>query len=164
MDAQLLILDEIGLRLAGLKILNGYRFDVEKTSILRAKLTPFKFGDLPAVNYWPTTDTLSGKQNGMENRELNITIEGYSVTRDVPFTDLAVTLGNDIITALFRSVASPNVTDQLSTALGGLIEQLSIDSITPMIVEGQQSWVGVLVEITASYNITVGTFSAITKY
>jgi len=164
MDAQLLILDEIGLRLEGLRILNGYRFDVEKTSIHRAKLTPFKFGDLPAINYWPTPDTLAGKQNGMENRELNITIEGYSVTRDVPFTDLAIKLGNDIITTLFRSTALPKVTDPLSPALGGLIEQLSIDSITPMIVEGQQSWVGVLVEITASYNITVGTFSAITKY
>ena len=48
MDAQLIILDEIKARLGNLSIANGYRFDIEPTSIDRARLEPFKNGDLPA--------------------------------------------------------------------------------------------------------------------
>lgn len=164
MDAQLTILDEIGSRLQNISITNGYRVDIEPEVIERARLTPFKNGDLPAINYWPSPDTLTEKTGQMETREISLNIEIYDKTRDEPFTDLAIRLGNDVVTSLFRATSAPKVSDPQSPSLGGLVETITVNSVTPMIGEGQSPWCGTLLDITVKYNITVGDFSTIVKY
>lgn len=146
---QIQIVDEIAARLLNISIANGYSIDIK--SIKRAKLTPFHAGDIPAINYWPVTDSLADRSFGKDTRELGITIELHDRTRDDPFTDRAFIRGADIVMALFRDTAAPFDTDAASTALGGLIDTLIIDSITPMIGEGQAPFCGVILAITAKY-------------
>ncbi len=149
MVAQIQILDEISARLANIKTTNGYFADV--ISVERAKLTPFQDHDLPAVNYWPVSDQIIERLNGKNKHALSITIELHNTTRDDPFTDLAFQHGADIVTALFRDPASPNVADPISKGLGGLINAIEIESITPMIGQGQTPFCGVIVAINALY-------------
>ena len=164
MDAQLTILDEFGARLANVTVANGYRFDIASGSIRRAQLTPFQNGDLPAINYWPTTDELNKKEFGKETRSFDVTVEAYAVNPDDPFTDSAFKLGNDIVTALYRATSAPLTTDPKSYALGGLVSGLETNSITPLIVESQDPWFAVLLSFNIKYNITTGDFSAIQSY
>jgi len=164
MDAQLTILDEIAARLNNISVANGYRFDIEQSAIERARLTPFVNGDLPAINYWPSLDSLDNKTSGKETRSFDVTIEIYDVTMDEPFTDLAIKHGNDVVTALFRTTDAPTVSDNPSYALGGLVSTVIINSITPMIGEGQSPWFGALLNLTIEYNITTGDFSTIQNY
>ena len=163
-DVQLTILDEIAARLANITIANGYRFSLDANAIKRASLTPFRTGDLPAINYWPVADEKVDKQNGMEMKELGITIEIYDVTRDEPFTDLGTKRGNDVATALFRSTSLPAVSDAVDPALGGLVSELSVNSLVPIISEGSSPWCGALLDVTVKYNITLGDFSAVTNF
>ena len=163
-DAQLTILDEVGARLANVTIVNGYRFDLIEESIKRASLIPFQNGDLPAVNYWPTVDLKASKENGVELKEFNITIEVYDVTRDEPFTDLAIKRGNDIATALFRSTSFPAVSDPVDLALGGLVSEIGINSLVPIIGEGSSPWCGALLDVTVKYNAQLGIFDAILDF
>lgn len=164
MDAQLTILDEVKARLGNISIANGYRFDIEPSSIVRANLTPFVNGDLPAINYWPSIDAIVEKTSGKEARSFDVTVEIYDVTRDEPFTDLAIKHGNDVVTALFRATDAPLVSDNPSYALGGLVSGLTVNSITPMIGEGQSPWFGAVLSLTINYNITTGDFSTIQNY
>lgn len=157
MDKQLIILDEIGTRLKNITLANGYRMDLLKIS--RSRLKPFKNGDLPAVNYWPSRDQLDSKTGSSETRLLPVTMEVYSTTRDEPFVDVAIRLGNDIAVALTRATSAPKVTDQLSRSLGGLVNSLVIDSITPFIGEGQSPWCGAIVEINIKFKTDLGVFN-----
>ena len=164
MDAQITILDEIKARLNNISIANGYRFDIEPNAIHRARLEPFKNGDLPVINYWHTSDSQESKLGGRETRLIELTLEIFDTTRDEPFTDLAVKRGNDVVTALFRSTTAPAVADPISYGLGGLVEQIDINSLTPMISEGQKPWFGALLSISIKYNITTGNFSIIQNF
>ncbi len=163
-SAQLTILDEIHARLLNITETNGYDWEVQENTVQRARLLPFKNGDLPAINYWPVNDVLEEKTYEYDTRELNISVEGYTKTRDEPFTDVAIKLGDDMILSLFRSIDAPLTTDEESPALGGLVEAVLVDSITPMIGEGESPWCGVLVEIRVRYNVAVGDFRTIVKY
>lgn len=164
MDAQLLILDEIEARFGNITIANGYRFDMSDGEIKRASLTPFKNGDLPAINYWPTSDIKVSKDGGVESKEFNVTIEIYDVTRDEPFTDLGIKRGNDVSAALFRSTDFPKVTDPVSPALGGMVTEISINSLVPIIGEGGSPWCGALLDATIKYNTKLGDYAEIFNY
>ena len=163
-DVQLTILDEIHARLGNITTSNGYRFDVEQNVIKRAKLTSFKNGDLPAINYFSGTDSLFTKTGGQETRHLSLTIGMRDMTMDEPFTDVATKMGNDVVTALYRSTDSPSIDDQPSLALGGIVEKIIVNDITPIIVEDSKPWCVALIDITIEYNINVGDFSTIFKY
>lgn len=150
------ILDSIGSRLKNIKKTNGYNETILGTSIRRASLTPFKNGDLPAINYWPSKDTLENKLHGKESRVLSVTVEAYAVTRDLPFVDVALNLEDDIIVALFRDVSAPLVSDNQSHSLGGLVKSLTVLSATPIIGEGQSPWCGNILELEITYSIKLG--------
>lgn len=162
MTAQLTILDEINARLQNITVINGYSETLEK--LKRARLKPFKLGDLPAANYWPIEDLVAGKANGQDLHELAITVEMHTLTRDEPFTDVAFRKGGDIVTALFRSTASPKVSDTPSLALGGLVSSIGDFSVLPMIGEGQSPWCGVLVTFIVKYNTDVGDVFTISNF
>ena len=150
------ILDVIGSRLTNIKKANGYNETILDTSIRRASLTPFKNGDLPAVNYWPSKDVLEAKLHGRESRILPVTIEAYAVTRDVPFVDVAMSLEDDIAIALYRDTEAPLIGDNPSPALGGLVKSVTVLSATPVIGEGQSPWCGNIVELEIAYSIRLG--------
>lgn len=155
MIAQLTILDQMHLRFNNIKLINGYSVDLLK--IKRAKLTPFKNGDLPALNYWPGADVLINKQGGVEARRLSVSVEMYGKTRDEPFTDVAFRMGVDIVTALMRDPAFPNVADDESLSLGGLVSGIEAGSITPVISgEEKTPWCGAVVEVSVFYNTEIG--------
>lgn len=150
---QLVILDKISERLNLISTTNEFSFTAKK--IKRASLKPFIAGDLPAINYWSGVDGLTGKDNGMETRELPITIEAHDKTRDEPFTDVAYKLAADLITAIFRDTTAPKISDPASLSLGGLVSSVTVNSITPTISEGQKPWCGVVVDLTVTYNMKV---------
>lgn len=154
MIIQLTILDEIEARFTNMTELNGYSENVGK--IKRARLKPFKIGDLPALNYWPTSDVVIEKTGNKETHELGVTIEMHTLTRDEPFTDVSFKKGADIVTALFRSTTSPLVSDLPSYALGGLVNSVLVTGVTPTIGEGQSPWCGVLVDAVIQYNTNLG--------
>ena len=158
-DLQLTVLDEVQARLELLTETNGYRYTVFPNTVVRAKLEPFKNGDLPAINYVIGTDSLVEKTFKYETREFPLVIEAHSKTRDEPFINITSTLANDIIAVLFRDVSAPLKTDPTSLALGGIVESFVIQSTTPMIGEGQAPWCGVLVDCIVQYKILIGDFS-----
>ena len=67
-------------------------------------------------------------------------------------------------TALFRATAFPKVSDPISPALGGLVSEIGINSLVPIIGEGESPWCGALLDITIKYNTKLGEFSTIFNY
>lgn len=144
------ILDAIEARLNKLSTARGYGVTPQK--LLRANLTPWTVGDLPAINLWSGIDERVGAAYGLEQRRLSCFIEYHTLTRDSPFVDVAARLGADITVAINRATSAPLVADNPSTALGGLVSQVTVDSITPQIGEGQAPWCGVLVSLSVYYS------------
>jgi hypothetical protein len=142
------ILDKIDQRLRMMTVARGYSQDLG--NIYRAKLTPFKNGDLPALNYW-ATGLISERKFGKESHELSLNIEYYSRTYDKPFTDVAFDLAADVQVMINRAYTSPLVADTPSMALGGFVDDLFITSINPVIGEGEKPFCGVLLNITIKY-------------
>lgn len=162
LPVQLIILNEVKARLENISLLNEYISDRPK--IVRARLEPFQQGDLPAINYWPIGDLLESKTHGFETRELGLAIEYHDLTYDKPFTDLAFEGGTDVLTALYRSTSLPKVSDVESPALGGLVNKIELNTITPMIGESQSPWAAVLLDITITYNVRLGDFFTIVNH
>lgn len=158
-DLQLTILDEIQARLENLTEANGYRYTVYPQTVVRAKLEPFKNGDLPAINYVTGTDTLIEKVFKHELRELPLVVEAYTKTRDDPFINISSTLGNDVIATLFRKTSAPLKSDPVDLKLGGLVDSLIVQAITPVIAQGQAPWCGVLLDCVIQYKVLVADFS-----
>jgi len=147
------ILDEIGNRLALITTANGYLARTPK-KIERSRMTPFKAGDLPFINYYSTGDTLVGKEYGtFEKRVMSVVIECYDQTRDQVFDDLAQKLGANILVAINRAVSAPAVSDNPSVRLGDLVTQVEAVSITPAISEGQKPYVGIVIVLDITYKV-----------
>ncbi len=143
------ILDEIGARLALIDTVSGYHTTAMK--IERARLTPFKDYDLPAINYWPDLDQRRGGGGGFEERSLTVLIEIHDKTRDRPFSDVAGELASDVWIALWRATTAGSVSDQPSSALGGLVTSIQLNAVQPEIGEGQSPFCGALLNITTIY-------------
>lgn len=150
MNAINTILNEIDKRLKRIGIANGDTVTIAK--VTRARLKPFQDGDLPAVNYWVTQDIVEKREYNVETHALNISIEAYDKTRDRPFIDIALDLSAGIANTLFREIANAD-----SPALGGIIQSLQVDSMQPVIGEGQAPWCGAIIELTARYTVLAGT-------
>lgn len=161
MNIYTVILDEVQARLNNIATTKEYDFTVESGSIKRASLTPFKPVDLPAINYYPAEDSLSSKAGGVENRTLTLLIECYTKEADRPFTDAALELSTNVLTALARSTTAPLVSDTSSPSLGGLIHGMTVEKVTPFIGEGQLPWCGVIITLNIDYRISIGNFSTL---
>lgn len=149
--AVLQILDELEARLRTMTVGNEYLYSFSK--IERARLTPFKSGDLPAVNYWPAFDELVERKYRYEKRSIDLRVEAYTVTRDEPFTDVSFKLGNSVWTVLNRATTAPKVSDDWSPNLGGLLTNFDVKLITPAIGEGESPWCGSLLSLAAVYKV-----------
>ena len=131
---QVLILDEIENRLELITEVNEYPFDL--LTIDRARLTPFKSDDLPAANFWSTSDDLIEEVGGRDTRLLSVNIELHTVETDEPFVDVAYTLGAYVVTAINRAVNEPKVSDDTRPCFLGLVDKVKSTSIRPMTKEG----------------------------
>ena len=147
------LLDEIGRRLKIINTANGYFSDVHINDVHRAKLTPFKGDDLPAINYWSSDTITERKGHGYSYMSFSVEIEMHTKTNDRPFTDVTGELSADITIALYRDDALPKVSDQPSFKLGDMVDGLNIDTIAPQIGEGQSPYCGVLVSISITYRV-----------
>ncbi len=144
------ILDKIEARLEALKLAaNGYFQGVKKIS--RASLTPFKPQDLPTLNFWPTGVDNSLTTYGSDNREITLTVEAHTKTRDRPFTDVADELAADIITALNRDPLFPKLSDDPSLDLGGAVDSFDLDGYDYQIGQGGNPYCGVVVSFTVKF-------------
>lgn len=147
--AATLILDEIELRLNNITTTNGYNTTVK--SVKRAKLTPFKGHDLPAINFWSTGFENDRTVYDDDNRELALYIEIHDLTRDDPFIDVANKLAADVVTVLNRKDSAPKVSDTADYELTGTVSDFILDGVNYEIGEGQQPFTGALVRFTIRY-------------
>lgn len=147
------ILVDVEARLTGnMKITNaGYYATVAK--ITNATLKPFNGDDLPALNFWPGTDQIVLRGAGFEEHELEIFVEYYDRSRDLPFSQIVFKLAADVRLALHRSVAAPEKTDPPEPTLGGKLQTLQLESVVPQLGQGQAPWCGVLCSFTARYRV-----------
>jgi len=123
---------------------------IQISKITRARLSPFKDGDLPACNYWVTHDLILSSQHGADTHELAVSIECYDKTYDRPFIDIAIDMNAAISASLnmeIGGVYSPN--------LGGMVQKLSIVDFTPIIGEGSKPWCGALLGLKIIYQTAV---------
>lgn len=152
--AETQILDELELRLAGIKESNGY--SVTLRDIERGKLTPFKGEDVPAVNYWPTTHSRIDAEYGLDQHTLRVMIDARAKTRDENFPDVAAKLIADIVTALNRKPSAPKVSDDEDYDFEETVSSVLMTDSGYQIGEGQKPWVGALVEVEIVYDSASG--------
>ena len=143
------ILDKIHSRLEGITTDNGYNYTVRK--ITRAKLTPFKGYDLPAINYWCTTTANERNSYGNDLRQIELFIEMYENTRDNPFIDVVDLLAEDVVTSVVRSVSSPAVSASPNYDLDETIQELVLNGWDYIVGEGQKPFCGALVNFSCLY-------------
>lgn len=152
MIPQIEILDAIADRLAIIKKVNGYYTDV--VSIKRATMKPLTDDDLPAINYWASTDDQLAKGHGWVDRQLSVVIEFYQRTRDRAFTDVVFELASDVAIAMIRDPDNPLATDDPDLTLGGLVRSSQLNGITPQIGEGQAPWCGAVLNYSLIYRVS----------
>jgi len=148
-----MFLDEIEARLGNVTASNGYNLPLKK--IRRARLKPFTSHDLPACNYWPSTISNVVDKYNQDGRDIEVTVEAHTKSRETPFTDLCDVLAADIITALNRSTTAPEPGDDPSYDLGGLVEDFIFEGYDYSIGEGQAPWCGVIISFRVRFSTEI---------
>ena len=144
------ILAEVGARLALISTANGYNTTVAK--VANSQMTPFRAGDLPAINYWPLPDERLGTAGtGWEERRLRFGVEYHDFTYEEVFSTVAAKLAADVQVALWRATTAPTVADNPSARLGDLVTGLYFDRITFATGQGQKPYTAALIECSATY-------------
>lgn len=152
--AETAILDEIEARLKLISVANEYSRNIQKVE--RARLTPFKAGDIPAISFWPVRHSRSTNEYGNDTHVLRVVVDVRDKTRDNNFADEAAGMIADVITAINRATAAPKVSDSASFELGETVEDLTMEDSAYQIGEGQTPWLGAIVEIEITYQSPVG--------
>ena len=147
--AVLAILAVVEARLANIKTTNDYWNTVK--AITQGRMVPIKDYDLPAANYWHTNVLNSKNAYNSDQREVNLFIEMYSSTRDDTFTVVAERIASDVVTAVNRAVAAPEVGDAPSWDLGGIITDLVFNGYDLLINPGSEPFCGALVKFGVVY-------------
>lgn len=147
------ILDLIDARLKLISTSNGYNTTAKQVN--RARMTPWKGYDLPAINYWSTGVTNVRNSYGGDERSISLFVEYHDKTTDAPFVDVAGLLAADVVTALSRSVLAPQVSDALSLCFDDAVSDVVFDGYDYEIGEGQVPFCGVLVKFTIKYNTSI---------
>ena len=99
---------------------------------------------------------------GNETKTLLLIIEAHSKTHDSSFIDVANSLAGDIVTGLFRSTTNPDVTDDISNDLGGLVNSIKYLGHDPLIGQGQEPFCGTVVRFEIIYETSLGNMGTIT--
>lgn len=148
--AELQILDAVAERLANINQANGYY--TTAASIERARTTPWRSGDVPALNYWTLNSSLQESGGGWRRRVLPLYLDYRATTRDRPFLDVAYELAHDLEVALRRAPGAPAVSDPFDPRLGELVEALEWTDKTPAIGEGTAPVCGAVMEWQITYS------------
>jgi hypothetical protein len=158
MSKQSDILDEVISRLGNLKTINQYPINVAR--IYRSRLTNYELAELPAVNATVSQDLKEKETYGTEKRTCTLIIQysdSYS-SEDKNRIDTSYAVGNALATVVFRSVDSPLPEDDVDLDLSGLVDNLSLTSITPFVGMPQSDWSGVIVSFDVTYACSIGTY------
>lgn len=146
------ILTAVAARLANIKLVNGYTTSPKK--IVCARIEPFQsIDELPVINYWSVTDTISKDKYGGEQHEFDFVVEIFSVSdpSEAALSIAASRLAGDVITALARAPSAPLVADTISRALGGLVSHSQLRFFDYRVGEGASPWLAVALRFTAEY-------------
>ena len=146
------MLDELGLRLNNISVVNGYFTDINL--IERSRANPFKTDDLPAMTYWKNADRATEKRLGTAQRELRVGIEFYSKSNDGDLDAFSDKFFSDLFIALYRNPANPLVTDDPDPMFKDKKFLVSLDQLQPIISEGSKPRFGVVAIITFTYWIS----------
>jgi len=147
------VLDLVEARLKLITTTNGYNTGLK--SIKRAKLTPFKGHDLPAINYWSTGIENVIDEYGKDARSIPLFVEYHTTTRDDAFLDTVSELAADIVTAINRATTKPKVADGPSYNLGDKVSDVIFEGYDHEIGEGQTPWCGVLVRFRIVFSTDI---------
>jgi len=156
MNIPVQILDAIQARLEKLTVANGY--PITPRAIHRAKLDNFTNQDLPAINYSAPVDSNINQIFGEENRSITILVQCLINTKDAVFLDESYIIGGAIATVLMRNPAFPRPENPVNFDLSGLVDNVTVSSITPFIGDAQSSWAGVAVSFEIAYSLPVGLY------
>lgn len=148
------ILNQVEARMANITVANGYNNEFKR--IVRARMKPFKGHDLPACNIYHGSIGNENTPYGRNRKSQTLIIEVHSKTRDDPFVDIADSLAADVVTGIFRTTIAPAVTDNVSIALGGIVQQLKFLGHDPFIGQGQEPFCGTLVRFEVEYENELG--------
>lgn len=143
------ILNELEARAGNISVNYGYTTSVVK--IERSRLTPFEGDDWPQLSFWITSEATEADKYGGEENTLTIVVGYFDETRDDPFVDLVARLRADVLTALNRTTTAPNVSDNPSYDLGGLVASFNLTNTEFITGEGQVPWCGCFMSFTAKY-------------
>lgn len=143
------ILTEIGARLGNITTANGYNYTFKK--IEEARLEPFVGYDLPAANYWLTNVSNERTVYNDDNRNVELVIEAFSMTRDEAFTRVVSKLAADVVTALTRSTSAPAVTDTANYNLNETVSDFIFEGYDYEIGEGQKPWCAAMLRFSIKY-------------
>ena len=117
------ILDVVEARMGNISTGNGYNYTPGQ--IERAKLTPWRDIDLPAINIWSSNVISERDSYGGDEREIVLSIEMHEANRDESFQDVAELLAWDIVTAINRRT---NATAGTSRSDTGPREDMSAET------------------------------------
>jgi len=154
--AQTQILNEIGYRLGNISVANGYGIDIN--TISRARRENFSSNEMPAINYFPNDDEPYEEERnpyGYKKRLLTVGFEAYKGDIGNP-ADNAFDIANVIWLALYRSTANPTVSDQISPDLGGLVVNMKLQNVLPLLAntpDGIDNWHGSLFGVSIIYKV-----------
>ena len=155
--AETQILDVILLRLQNITTANGYSLDIKKFE--RGRLEPFKDGDIPAINYWPTSHQIENTEYGDDAHTLRIVVDvraKIASKKDGNFPDMAGKMIADVVTALQRDPSTPAVSDDPDCELAETVTSMSMPSHGYQIGPGQSPWVGAVIEVEIEWKSPLG--------
>lgn len=152
------LLDLLEPRFAFITVANGYTEPMR--SIERAQLTPFMMQDLPAVNFWSGSSTFETARYKQQLWQLELIINAYTANRDEPFIDTASRLSDEIMAAVMRLPAAPELTDAYNTGLlngsSERVGEIVFNASAYAIGEGGKPYCGTLISGFIRYQINPG--------
>lgn len=146
------MLDELGLRLQNISVVNGYFTDIHVLE--RSRANPFKTDDLPAMTYWKAADRLTNRRLSQTQRELRVGVEFYSKSNDGDLDTFSDQFFSDLFIALYRNPANPLVTDNPDPMFKDKKFVVGLNQLQPIISEGSKPRFGVVAIITFTYWIS----------
>lgn len=150
------ILDAVQVRLETITQANGYAFTLRPALIARARLTPWAGSDTPAANYFAQGVEIQSRQYAREKRNLVVTVDIRTLTRDRPFVEAAAELGDAVEMALTRAAAVPGPNADPSFILEGGLGEVQIATVEYAIGEGQAPLCAALITANVLYTVSAG--------
>lgn len=149
------IMDKIGARLALITTGNGYYFSAGL--VKQVTTTPLQPYDFPRIYYAQTSDTIQRTAYHNERHSLTVAVYSYTLTNETAAHGaVASEIGGAIVTALNRAPGAPLVSDAISKDLGDTVQELTPETFSYQVGEGQTPYLGVTLTLRIIYTAPIG--------